>query len=60
MHATVDLRVPYGCMKVIQDGIGTSASVQAITLEDCYHVITVDREKQTVFEKVAEHIRANL
>lgn len=59
MHAVDDHRVPYGCMEVIREGIGDSAPVQAVTLEDCWHVITVDQEKQKVFETVREHIREN-
>lgn len=60
MHAVEDHRVPYGCLQVIQEGIGDSAPVEAVTLRDCFHVITVDREKHTVFQQVREHIQRNL
>ncbi len=57
MHAVEDQRVPYGCMQRIQEGVGDRAQVKAITLRDCYHVITIDREKQRVFEETLAHIR---
>lgn len=59
MHAVEDHRVPYGCMEAIRQGIGGSAPVTTVTLEDCYHVITVDQEKQTVFERTLAHIQAH-
>jgi carboxylesterase len=60
MHAVEDHRVPYECLELIQKGIGSSASVKTITLEDCYHVITVDQEKDKVFQATLEHIQAHI
>lgn len=59
MHAVEDARVPYGCMKRIREGIGASAPVTEVTLTDCYHVITIDQEKQKVFAETLRHLRAH-
>lgn len=59
MHAREDHRVPYECMAAIAEGIGDSAPVRTVTFEDCYHVLTIDQEKDAVFLEALRHLEAN-
>lgn len=56
MHAKEDHLVPYRNAKYIYDNI-SAKDKEIITLNNSYHVITMDFDKKTVFEKSFEFIK---
>jgi len=57
-HSRNDHTVPFACMETVAAGVGTARrDVRQLILERSYHVITLDVERETVFQAVDDHIR---
>jgi carboxylesterase len=57
-HSRNDHTVPFACMEAVAAAVGTPRrDVRRLILERSYHVITLDVERETVFQAVADHIR---
>lgn len=59
MHSERDHTVPFECMDAIANRLGT-AEYRKVTLRESYHVITLDVERDRVFDAVAEWVGAYL
>jgi carboxylesterase len=53
MHARRDHTAPFACMEALQREL---PDARAIALERSFHVITLDVERQMVFDAVREHV----
>jgi carboxylesterase len=53
IHARADSTAPYANMQMIAAGISSTVT-ETVTLENSYHLVTVDFEKELVNRKVAE------
>jgi carboxylesterase len=58
MHARHDHTIPFECSAYLLRALG-SADKKLVALERSFHVITLDLEREQVFEKVAEHVSAH-
>jgi len=58
MHGRQDHTVPYANAQHIYDKVG-STHKELVTLERSYHVITLDLERETVFERTLNFIKEN-
>jgi carboxylesterase len=57
-HSRSDHTVPFACMEAVAAAVGTPRrDVRRLILERSYHVLTLDVERETVFQAVADHIR---
>jgi carboxylesterase len=60
-HARRDHTVPFASMQTLVDGLGTPrAELRTLVLERSFHVITLDVEREMVFNAVADHLLAHL
>jgi carboxylesterase len=59
MHSKHDHTVPFACMGALERALG-DACKGAVALQDSYHVITIDVERQRVFEAVRDHFATYL
>lgn len=59
MHALQDHVAPYACMAKIAAGLRNAATT-TITLERSYHLISIDVERQRVFDAVTQHFEREL
>ncbi len=60
-HGRHDHTVPFSCMRVLADGLGTPrAQLRELVLERSFHVITLDVEREIVFNAVTEHLSSQL
>ncbi|HZS36224.1 MAG TPA: alpha/beta fold hydrolase [Polyangia bacterium] len=60
-HARRDHTIPFACMQPLVDGLGTPrAELRTLVLERSFHVITLDVEREMVFNAVADHLLAHL
>lgn len=57
-RSTVDHVVPDSSLEVLTDGIG-STDVQVVSLENSYHVATMDNDAPLIFSQSAEFFRRN-
>jgi carboxylesterase len=60
-HGRHDHTVPFACMRALVDGLGTPrADLRELVLERSFHVITLDVEREIVFNAVTEHLSSHL
>jgi carboxylesterase len=60
MHARQDHTAPFACMAKLAGGLGTPrAEIRQIALERSFHVITLDVERQMVFDAVLDHVQTH-
>jgi carboxylesterase len=56
-HSRNDHTVPFTCMEAVAQAVGTPRrDVRQLILERSHHVITLDVERELVFQAVADHI----
>lgn len=58
-HSLKDHTIPFACMDAVAREVG-SKEVKRVVLERSYHVITLDIEKETVFNAVGDHMQQHL
>lgn len=59
MHSRQDHTVPFACMDHLAKHLGTPpGSLHEVPLEQSFHVITLDVEREQVFRAVEDHVRA--
>ena len=58
-HARQDHVAPYACMAAIQSGL-RAAPTTTLSLERSYHLISIDVERQVVFDAVTKHFERHL
>jgi carboxylesterase len=59
IHARHDHTAPFACMATLARGLGTSPTeIRQVVLERSFHVITLDVERQMVFDAVRNHVLA--
>jgi carboxylesterase len=59
MHGRHDHTVPFACMDYLARGLG-SREVVEVPLEQSFHVITLDVEREQVFRAVEDHVRKHV
>jgi carboxylesterase len=60
-HGRRDHTVPFACMQTLVEGLGTPrAELRQLVLERSFHCITLDVEREIVFNAVAEHLLSHL
>lgn len=60
-HAVHDHTVPYGCLAELQARLGTpAAALRALSLPRSHHLITLDVEREVLFEALARHLQTHL
>jgi carboxylesterase len=58
-HGRLDHTIPFACMAHVTRSLG-SRVITELVLEESFHVLTLDVERETVFRAVAAHMREYL
>ncbi len=56
-NSRLDHKVPFACLNAVANGLGTKREqIRQLILERSHHVITLDVEREQLFDAVADHI----